>query len=237
MGQAVVTGAAQGLGKAIATRLSADGFQLHLLDVNEILLARAAKELSATPHVADVRNRDRLSEVAKEIGEIEVLINNAGIWRFSPIVESSDEELDDVLEVNLVGTVNAVRAFAPYFTNPAAVVNLSSAAASMRTPGIGMYPTAKAAIEALTAQLSGELGPKGVRVNAVAPGLIRTEGTAASYSNDAPTQRAQSVPLRRIGEPNDIANVVSFLVSAQSSYVSGQTIGVDGGVIASRCSI
>lgn len=237
MGVAVITGAAQGLGKAIATRLGEDGYELHLLDTNELLLARTAKELAATPHVVDIRYRERLATVAATIGSVDALVNNAGIWRFATLAESPVGDLDDVLEVNLVGTLNTVRAFFPYFANPGAIVNLSSAAATMRSPGIGMYPTAKAAVEALTAQLSGELGPQGIRVNAIAPGLIRTEGTDSSYSGDAPTRRAQSVPLRRIGEPSDIANVVSFLVSPQAGYISGQVIAVDGGVLASRGSI
>jgi 3-oxoacyl-[acyl-carrier protein] reductase len=118
-----------------------------------------------------------------------------------------------------------------------AIVNLSSAAAVTRSPGIEVYPVSKGAVETLTGQLALELGPAGIRVNAVGPGLIVTEGTAPNYQGARRAERAQNVPLRRVGEPIDIANVVAFLVSDQASYVSGQVIYVDGGVSAGRPSL
>jgi NAD(P)-dependent dehydrogenase (short-subunit alcohol dehydrogenase family) len=115
-------------------------------------------------------------------------------------------------------------------------VNFSSAAAAIRAPGVGIYTASKGALEVLTQQLAGELGPRGIRVNAIAPGLIVTEGTAVNYQAGRQEERAKTVPLRRVGEPADIANVVSFLVSDQASYVTGQIVAVDGGIAAARVS-
>jgi 3-oxoacyl-[acyl-carrier protein] reductase len=115
-----------------------------------------------------------------------------------------------------------------------AIVNLSSAAALTGAAGVEIYSASKGAIEVLTRQLSGELGPVGIRVNAIAPGLIVTEGTAKNYESGKSDQRSNAVPLRRVGTAADIASVVSFLVSDDSSYVSGQVIAVDGGLTASR---
>jgi NAD(P)-dependent dehydrogenase (short-subunit alcohol dehydrogenase family) len=113
-----------------------------------------------------------------------------------------------------------------------AIVNLSSAAAAMAATVVQAYSISKGAIETLTRQLAQDLGPRGVRVNAIGPGSMLTEGTAPSYEGELKAQRAQAVPLRRIGTPEDIANAVSFLVSDQASYISGQILYVDGGVTA-----
>jgi 3-oxoacyl-[acyl-carrier protein] reductase len=112
------------------------------------------------------------------------------------------------------------------------VINLSSVAAAVAATVVEVYPTTKAAIETLTRQLAQELGPSGVRVNAIGPGSMLTEGTAPAYEGDRMAQRAAMVPLRRIGTPEDIANAVSFLVSDQASYISGQVLYVDGGLTA-----
>ena len=233
MSTALVTGAGQGLGRAIAIRLAADGHRVVAVDIDETRAVQTAATVGGSGHRCDVGDREAVQVLADEVGPVDILINNAGIWRFGPVLEASATDLDDVLRVNLLGTVNCCQAFAPGMVG-GAIVNLSSAAASMRSPGVGIYPAAKGAIEVLTMQLAGELGPRGIRVNAIAPGLIMTEGTSANYSGGRQDERASAVPLRRVGDPADIANVVSFLVSDQAAYVSGQVIAVDGGLTAVR---
>jgi 3-oxoacyl-[acyl-carrier protein] reductase len=236
MGVALVTGAGRGLGRAICKRLVADGHMVRAVDIDLDSAEATATMVDGTAHRCDVGDADAVRTLAGEVGPVDVLINNAGIWRFGPILEASETDLSDVLRVNLLGTVHCCQAFAPGMADKGggAIVNLSSAAAAMHASGVGIYPASKGAIELLTQQLAVELGPQSIRVNAVGPGLIVTEGTAANYEGDRQRQRARAVPLQRVGEPTDIANVVAFLVSEQSSYVSGQVIYVDGGVTAGR---
>jgi 3-oxoacyl-[acyl-carrier protein] reductase len=234
-----VTGAGRGLGRAIAGRLCSDGHQIVAVDIDRASAEAAAVALGGTARECDVRDLAAVQAVAADVGPVDILVNNAGIWRFGPLMEAAAESIDDVLRVNLLGTLHCCQAFVPGMAERGggAIVNLSSAAAVTRSPGIEVYPVSKGAVETLTGQLALELGPAGIRVNAVGPGLIVTEGTAVNYQGARRAERAQNVPLRRIGEPIDIANVVAFLVSDQASYVSGQVIYVDGGVSAGRPSL
>jgi 3-oxoacyl-[acyl-carrier protein] reductase len=236
MKTAVVTGAGQGLGRAVAVRLAEDGYRIIAVDLDEGRAEETAAAVGGLSATCDVGNGEDIFALADQVGPVDVLVNNAGIWRYGPILEASTADLDDVLRVNVMGTVNCCRAFVPAMTQlgGGAIVNLSSAAASTGAAGVEIYPATKGAVEVLTRQLSGELGPLGIRVNAVAPGLIVTEGTVASYGSGRSDQRSKAVPLRRVGAPTDIASVVSFLVSDDASYVSGQVIAVDGGLTASR---
>jgi NAD(P)-dependent dehydrogenase (short-subunit alcohol dehydrogenase family) len=236
MATAVVTGAGQGLGRAIAERLGADGFAVVALDRNGDAAAETAERVGGTAHTCDVRDPEGLRAIAAGIGPVDAVVNNAGIWRFSDLLSITPEDAREVLDVNLLGTLWGIQAFVPCLTaaGGGAIVNLSSAAAAGRAPGVGIYSASKAAVEALTGQAAQELGPSGIRVNAVGPGMILTEGTAPSYEGDRYAARAQMVPMRRVGEPADIADVVSFLVSDAARYVSGQVIYVCGGVTASH---
>jgi 3-oxoacyl-[acyl-carrier protein] reductase len=236
MRTAVVTGAGRGLGKAIALRLAAEDHRVIAVDIDEGTAKATAEAVGGASYGCDVADRTAVLELASEIGPVEVLINNAGIWRMGPVLEQSGRDIDDVVGVNLLGTLYCCQAFAPGMAQlgDGRIVNFSSAAAAMRAGGTGIYTAAKGAIEILTQQFAGELGPSGIRVNAVAPGFIVTEGSAGSYAGERESQRTRAVPLRRVGAPDDIANVVSFLVSDQSSYVSGQVIAVDGGLTAAR---
>jgi 3-oxoacyl-[acyl-carrier protein] reductase len=236
MRTALVTGAGQGLGRATAIRLAADGYGIVAVDLDGAKADETAALVNGRPATCDVGDPGAVAAMAAEVGPVDILVNNAGIWRFGPILEASASDLDDVLRVNLVGTVNCCRSFVPGMVQlgGGVIVNLSSAAAATGAAGVEIYPATKGAIEVLTRQLSGELGPKGIRVNAIAPGLIVTEGTATNYEAGRSDQRSNAVPLRRVGVASDIANVVSFLASDDSAYVSGQVIAVDGGLTASR---
>ncbi len=230
--RAVITGAGQGLGRAIASRLAIDGMTIVAVDVDGQAAERTAAACGGVAHEADVRDPDAMASVAESVGPVDCLINNAGIWRKRSLAESSIAELGDVVAVNLMGVVNTTRAFAGALadgTDPC-IVNLSSGAAASNSPNLGTYPATKAAVESLTRQWAMELAP--VRVNAVGPGMIVTEGTAENYAGRAGEMRALAVPLGRVGEPADVADVVGFLVGPDARYVSGQVIYVDGGLSA-----
>lgn len=231
---AVVTGAARGIGRAIAARLAADGFAVVVLDVDPEGGAAAAGAVGGRFVAADVSDQRSLAAAAEEVGPVQVLVNNAGIWRLGPLLAQRGDDVAAVVSVNLLGTLRCTQAFASAMGPGGAIVNLSSAAAAMRAPGVGVYGATKAAVEVLTAQLAHELGPAGIRVNAVAPGLIVTEGTAAANDAERGRRRAAAVPLGRLGDPGDVADVVAFLVSPAARYVSGQTLAVDGGLSGAR---
>ena len=204
------------------------------LDLDPAGASRTAQAVGGRGFGCDVTDPDALRGVAGQLGPVAALVNNAGIFRAGSLLDDDPEPLDVVLRTNLLGTVQAVRAFRAGLTaaGSAAVVNLSSVAARTASPQVGAYPASKSAIETVTRQLAQELGPAGVRVNAIGPGFIRTEGTEASYTGGGAQRRAGNVPLRRIGAPEDIAAVVSFLCGPDAAYVSGQIIYVDGGVSA-----
>jgi 3-oxoacyl-[acyl-carrier protein] reductase len=239
MQTAVVTGAGRGLGKATARRLARDGFTVVALDIDADAADATAEEVGGVGHQCDVTDPASLAEVAQHVERCDALVNNAGIWKFHPLLEASADDIASVLAVNVVGIVNVCQAFVPKMIahGGGAIVNLSSGAAWTNSPGVGIYPASKAAVESLTKQMAIEWGPQGVRANAVGPGLIVTEGTQANYQGDRRVERGRPVPLRRVGEPQDIADVIAFLCSDDARYVSGQVVYVDGGVTAGRESL
>ncbi len=223
MPRAVVTGAGRGLGAAIARRLGDDGFDVIRLDL------AAADGVT----VCDVADRSQVDAVAAEVGPVDVLVNNAGIWRFAALEDVDPADFARVLEVNLGGTFHCTQAFgqAMLAAGRGCIVNVVSIAAAAANPSVGAYSASKAGVLALTRQTALEWGPRGVRANAVGPGLVPTPGTGQVY--DDPRVRAVregAVPLRRLGSDADVAGVVSFLASADASYVNGQVLYVDGGL-------
>ena len=229
-GRAVVTGAARGIGAAIVRRLTADGFEVIGLD-------RDAGRGEAGPVLAcDVADPVAVEAVAAEVGPVDVLVNNAGVWLFDPLEGLAPERFWEPIRVNLGGTFNCTRSFGEPMLDRddgrgGSIVNIVSIAAAAASPGVGGYSTSKAAVLALTRQTALEWGPRGVRVNAVGPGLVPTPGAGAVYDDPATRRvRAGAVPLRRLAEPADVANVVAFLAGPDSAYVSGQVIYADGGI-------
>lgn len=222
MGRAVVTGAARGLGAAIAQRLLDDGYDVVRLDVVE--------GDGVTP--CDVTDASAVHRVASQVGPVDVLVNNAGIWRFGPLETADPADVARVLAVNVGGTFHCTQAFGrSMLDRGGSIVNIVSVAAKAPNPAVGAYSASKAAVLALTRQTAVEWGPRGVRANAVGPGFIPTEGTVAVYHDEAVRRvRAGVVPLRRLGTPDDVADVVAFLCGPSSAYVTGQAIYVDGGV-------
>jgi NAD(P)-dependent dehydrogenase (short-subunit alcohol dehydrogenase family) len=229
---ALVTGAGQGLGRAVCRRLAEDGCRIVAVDIIGENAERTAKELGGEARTCDVGDVEQVAALAASLPDgIDVLINNCGIYRYHTLLGGTRADIDIVLQVNLIGTLNCCLAFAPGMIERGggAIVNFTSAAAPMRAQGVGIYPVSKAAIEALSQQLAVELGPKQVRVNVVGPGSVPTEGTIHAYAGERMEQRARGVPMGRVGTPEDIADVVGFLVSPAARYVNGQIVYVDGG--------
>lgn len=234
MGRAVVTGAGRGLGRAIALRLGLEGHHVVAVDIDSDSAAATASSVGGSSYRCDVADRDAVREMASAVGPVDVLVNNAGIWTYGSVISAEEQDIERVIGVNLLGTLHCCRAFVPGMVSKGGgvIINLSSLAAAMASPVVEIYPVTKAAIEELTRQLAQELGPSGIRVNAVGPGSMLTEGSAPAYEGELKAKRAALVPLRRIGTPEDIANAVAFLTSDQASYISGQTLYVDGGASA-----
>jgi len=221
--RAVVTGAARGIGSAIAVRLEADGYEVVRLDASGGV---------GIVH-CDIRDQAALGDVADQVGPVDVLVNNAGIWRFSKLEDVSLEDFRDVMEVNVLGAFLCAQMFGKGMLErgSGSIVNLVSIAAANANVGVGAYSASKAGLLALTRTIAAEWGPRGVRCNAVGPGLVPTPGTGDVYDDPAVVEaRSRAVPLRRLGTPDDIANVVAFLAGDQAAYVNGQVIYVDGGL-------
>jgi len=242
---AIVTGAARGIGAATARRLARDGFAVALLDLDEASCVQGATEIEADGGRAigvgvDVSNTEQVEaavkRVADELGAPTVLVNNAGIIRDNLLFKMTDDDWDAVMAVHLRGAFLMSRATQKYMTEQGwgRIVNLSSTSA-LGNRGQANYAAAKAGLQGFTKTLAIELGKFGVTVNAVAPGFIATDMTAATAARigvsfeDFVKAAAEQIPLRRVGRPEDIAGVVSFLVSEDASFVSGQVIYVAGG--------
>ena len=242
---AIVTGAARGLGAATARRLAADGMAVGVLDLDEAACAGTVKEIadaggraiavgadvSKTEHVQNAVDR-----LVAELGPPSVLVNNAGIIRDNLLFKMSEDDWDSVLAVHLRGAFLMSRAAQKYMVDQhyGRIVNLSSSSA-LGNRGQVNYSAAKAGMQGFTKTLAIELGPFGITANAVAPGFIVTDMTASTAARvgmsfeDFQTAAAGQIPVRRVGQPDDVANTISFLVGEGAGFVSGQVIYVAGG--------
>jgi 3-oxoacyl-[acyl-carrier protein] reductase len=242
---AIVTGSAQGIGAAIAKRLSNDGFAVAVLDLDENACKVVSNEINAVggtalPVAVDVSNEESVeqavSHVAEALGGPTVLINNAGITRDNLLFKMTIGEWDSVMNVHLRGSFLMSRATQKYMTEAkwGRIVNLSSTSA-LGNRGQANYSAAKAGLQGFTKTLAIELGKFGVTVNAIAPGFIETEMTAKTATRMGITfeefkaAAAKQIPVGRVGQPEDIAAMVAFFVGDESSFVSGQVIYVAGG--------
>jgi NAD(P)-dependent dehydrogenase (short-subunit alcohol dehydrogenase family) len=233
--QAIVTGAGQGIGTAIAEALAGAGYRVGVLDrAAEAAEAVAARLPEAVALAADVSEEASARAALERFGATpDVLVNNAGIVRFGPLAELAVEDWRAVVDVNLTGCFVMARAAAlgMIANGGGAIVNVTSMNGVAPGPNAGAYGASKAGVALLTQQMALEWGPHGVRVNAVAPGLIDAGMSAPIYA-DAEVRRAREskVPLGRLGRAEDVAKAVLFLASEEASYVTGQNLLVDGGV-------
>lgn len=235
----VISGAGQGAGRKMAERFYADGAKVCLLDINKDTLNKVLEESKAdkdrfVAYPTDISNSTNVKETFKAIGEkfgrIDFLINNAGVLHKSTIEESTDEHLQLMVNVNLLGPSYCTREAIPYMKNGGgSIVNVASILATFPNTGSGAYGAAKAGMIVMTRVWAAELAPYNIRVNAYAPGVINTP-MAEYVIKTRPESKLQQIALRRFGETDDVYDLVKFYCSEQSSYITGQCIGLDGGI-------
>ena len=241
---AVVTGAARGIGREIAERMAQAGAAVAMLDLVEDTVVQSAAEVAkggtkARGYRCDVSSFDDAVAVGERIvadfERVDVLVNNAGITRDKLFLRMAPEDWAQVIAVNLTGAFNVTKAFAPAMLKQrgGSIINIASVVGLMGNAGQANYAASKAGLIGLTKSLAKEFAPRNVRVNAIAPGFIRTAMTDA-LPDDVQTQMKQAIPLARLGEPSDVAGVVMFLASDLAGYVTGQVINCDGGLITAR---
>ncbi len=236
----IITGGAQGIGAACAQRFAREGAHVVLADVDDARGMALAKELKATYVHCDVGDKvdvDAMVQRAVALhGRIDVLVNNAGIFKASAFLDVTEDDFDAVIRVNLKGSFLVAQAVAREMvkTGGGSVVNMSSVNAVMAIPSIASYNMSKGAINQLTRAMALALADQGVRVNAVAPGTIATELAAKAVltSDEAKARILSRTPMRRLGTPDEIADVVAYLASDASSYLTGEIITADGGRMA-----
>ena len=239
---AVVTGGARGIGLAVAKRFLSDNIRVALLDIDEATLAKTNESLSDPKRVLSIvcdvafpqQVKKAIDRVVAKFGRIDILVNNAGIAVFNPILELSFEDWDRIIAVNLSGPFNCTQICAPVMlkTGGGSVVNIASIsglrASCLRTA----YGTSKAGLIHLTKQQAAELGNVGIRVNCISPGPVDTAMAKLVHSAAIRADYHDAIPLNRYGTEEEIADAVAFLCSDQASYVNGQMLAVDGGLLA-----
>ena len=235
---AIVTGAAQGIGKAIAVRLVKDGMRVAIVDINQEAAVAAAEELAGqygadTMAVqCDVSQEEQVNiavqKVLERFGTVDVLVNNAGITQDGLLAMMKEESFDRVQDVDLKGAFNFIRHCTPLFLRQkgGAIVNITSVSGMIGNPGQANYAAAKAGLIGLTKAVAKELAPKGITCNAVAPGFIATDMTRDLAGQDNALLAA--IPLGRMGQPQEVAQAVAFLATAP--YITGEVLRVDGGI-------
>jgi len=233
---AVVTGAARGIGLATAQLLAERGYDIALVDIDAATLSRAAQSLpralAIECDVADpAQVKSAVDKVQARFGRIDALVNNAGIAVFKPLLQTTFEEWSRVLDVNLSGPFLCAQACAPLMlaNGGGSIVNITSISGLRASTLRVAYGTSKAALDHLTKQQAAELGPLGIRVNAVAPGPVDTAMAKQVHTADIRADYHDAIPLNRYGSEREIAEAVLFLCSDAASYVNGQTLAVDGG--------
>ena len=238
----IVTGSARGIGKEIAMLFAREGSDLAICDVMEDALAATKKEIEektgrkVLAEKVDVTNTEEVEAFVKKtldnFGRLDILVNNAGITRDNLVMRMSEKEWDAVLDVNLKGAFNFIKAVTrPMMKNRGGrIVNMASIIGIMGNAGQANYSASKGGLIALTKTVAKELGSRGINVNAIAPGFIQTDMTD-KLSGDAKEKLVAFIPLNRMGETKDVAKAALFLSGDDSAYITGQVIQVDGGMV------
>ena len=240
---AVVTGASKGIGASIARHMAAEGAAVVVNyatsregadRVVAEISAGGGKAVAVQANVAKKADIERLfSETTKAFGRLDILVNNAGIYEFAPLVEVTEEHFHRQFDLNVLGLLLASQAAARHFDAAGGnIINVSSVVSTLSPPNTAVYGATKAAVDSITRSLAKELGPRKIRVNSVNPGMVETEGWRAAglAESDLRKQVEAQTPLGRIGQPADIAPAVVFLASADTAWVTGETLVIAGGM-------
>jgi 3-oxoacyl-[acyl-carrier protein] reductase len=238
---AIITGGAQGIGKEIALTFVQQGAHLALTDVNPQRLTETAQEISTfgsevLTFSVDVTNSAQVEQMVNKtldkFKKIDILINNAGITSDALLIRMREDEWDKVLAVNLKGAFHCTKAVAKIMMKQRGgkVLNIASIIGLIGNVGQANYAASKAGLIGLTKSVAKELAPRNVNVNAIAPGFIQTEMTA-KLTEEVKSKMLDAIPLKRFGKPSDVAKLAAFLVSEEASYITGQVICIDGGMV------
>lgn len=239
---AIVTGASKGIGAAIAAHLAAEGAAVAVnyasskSAAEKVVAEIAQKGGRAVAVQADISKpadiKRLFAETTSAFKRIDILVNNAGIYEFAPIEAVTPENFHKQFNLNVLGLLLATQEAVKHFSSGGSIVNISSVVATQAPPGTSVYSATKAAVNAITRSLAQELGPRNIRINAVNPGMIETEGThsAGITESDFRKQTEAQTPLKRIGQPSDIAPAVVFLASDDAAWLTGETLYISGGL-------
>ena len=237
---AIITGGSRGIGRATAEKFIKEGATVVIAASSQSNAETAVAQLkeqypearlgSISPDLSSLDSvRQAFAQVAEKFGSIDILVNNAGVSESTPLLNYTEETFDKVMDLNVKGVFNASRIAAEYMERQGkgVILNTSSMVSLYGQPAGFAYPASKFAVNGITLSMARELGPKGIRVNAVAPGITETDMMKA-VPKDVIAPMIQQIPLRRLGQPEDIANAFAFLASSEASYISGVVLSVDG---------
>jgi len=239
---AIVTGASKGIGAAIAKSLAANGASVVVNyasskegadKVVEAITAAGGKAIAVKGNVAKSADAKAIVDAAiTTYGHLDVLVNNAGVYEMKPLEEITEEHYHQIFDINVLGLLLVSKEAAKHLPQGGSIVNVSSVVSRITPPGSAVYTGTKGAVDAITGVLARELGPKGIRVNSVNPGMIETEGThsAGFIGSDFQDWAVGQTPLGRIGQPHDIASVATFLASDDAGWLTGQLLIASGGM-------